>query len=79
MPSIPIGQYEITAELPGFQTQIRSGVTLLVDDNLRADFTLGVGQSSESVTVTGDVSSIQTGKVQPSELRSTTEPFWKHR
>ena len=35
-------------------------MTLLVDDNLRADFTLGVGQSSESVTVTGDVSSIQT-------------------
>src|SRR5690242_1926171 len=60
MPAVPIGSYDISAELPGFQTQIRSGVTLLVDDNLRVDFTLAVGQSSESVTVTGDVTAIQT-------------------
>jgi hypothetical protein len=60
MPSIPIGNYEVTAELPGFQKQIRSGITLNVDDNLRIDFTLTVGQASESVTVTGEVTAIQT-------------------
>src|SRR5689334_6858984 len=55
MPSIPIGSYEVSAELPGFQKQIRSGITLNVDDNLRIDFSLTVGQASESVTVTGEV------------------------
>jgi hypothetical protein len=60
MPSIPIGKYDVTAELAGFQTQIRTAVTLDVDDNMRVDFTLSVGQTSESVTVTGELTAIQT-------------------
>src|SRR5262249_50868081 len=59
MPAIPIGTYDITAELSGFQTQIRKGVTLQVDDSLRINFDLTVGQVTDSVTVTGEVPVIQ--------------------
>jgi len=54
IPAIPLGVYDITAELNGFQTQIRKGVTLQIGDNLRVDFQLSVGQITDSVTVTRD-------------------------
>jgi hypothetical protein len=59
IPSLPIGSYEISAELPGFQKQVRSGVPLQVGDNLRINFELEVGQLTDAVTVTGEVPLIQ--------------------
>ena len=41
---LSIGTYEISAELPGFQKQVRPNVVLQVGDNLRIDFNLVVGQ-----------------------------------
>src|SRR5438093_5356334 len=37
VPLLPIGAYELTAELPGFKTQTRSGITLKIDDRIRVD------------------------------------------
>src|SRR5687767_10866994 len=38
LPSIPIGRYDVTAELPGFQAQVRKDLVLQIGDNLRINF-----------------------------------------
>src|SRR2546425_10023379 len=53
---VPIGNYEITAEAPGFQKLLRTGITVTVGQTLRADLQLTVGEISQEVTVTGNVS-----------------------
>jgi hypothetical protein len=52
---VPIGSYEITAEAPGFQRLLRTGITLDVGQTLRADLQLTVGEITQEVTVTGNV------------------------
>src|SRR5215468_7955920 len=59
LPALPIGVYDITAELAGFQTEVQKGIKLQVGDNLRVNFTLEVGRVTDTVTVTGEVPSIQ--------------------
>ena len=48
---LPIGHYRIHAEAQGFKAYEQSGVTLEVNDTIRADLSLQVGQVQESVTV----------------------------
>src|SRR5436190_15783698 len=50
--SLQTGSYAVTAELPGFQTQTRSGVALGVSQQVRLNFTLQVGSVAQSVEVT---------------------------
>src|SRR2546426_9380424 len=40
------------AGLPGFKTAIRESVVLSVDDRLRIDFTLQIGEVAEKIVVT---------------------------
>jgi hypothetical protein len=50
---LPAGTYRITATLSGFKTQAREGIALRTDQRLRIDFSLELGQVTESVTVSG--------------------------
>lgn len=50
---LPVGEYTVRAELVGFETQIRRGIVLSVDQRLRVDFVLSVGEISEQVEVVG--------------------------
>src|SRR5262249_37423877 len=59
LPALPIGTYDVSAELPGFQTAIQKGTRLQVGDNLRVNFELVIGQVTDTVTVTGEVPTIQ--------------------
>jgi len=59
VPQIPIGQYSVTAELPGFKTEVRSRIEIQVDQRARIDFTLEVGQVSDKVLVTAEASLVQ--------------------
>lgn len=54
------GVYDLEVETPGFQKHVRRGVTLRVEDRLRVDFTLQVGQVTESVEVRSEAQLIQT-------------------
>jgi hypothetical protein len=45
------GSYEVTVTHPGFETSIRSGIDLSAGDNKRIDFSLQVGQVSQTVDV----------------------------
>lgn len=56
---LPIGTYEVTAEIQGFKKFVRSGVVLSVNDRLRIDITLEVGSISETVTVSAAVPVVQ--------------------
>lgn len=54
VPQLAVGNYEVQAELPGFQTGVRSGIKLTVGREAIVDFTLSVGEITERVTVTGE-------------------------
>jgi len=50
--SLPLGDYTVGAELQGFKKASKSGFVLGADGRLTADFSLEVGQFSETVQVT---------------------------
>lgn len=50
--AMPPGPYSVVAEKEGFQKLVRSELTLTINQNLRADLGMKVGQTSESITVT---------------------------
>ncbi len=63
-PNLPIGDYQVSFEAPGFRRAVRSGITLGVTEVLRLDMQLEVGSTSESVEVTADLPRIQTESPQ---------------
>src|SRR2546422_9196016 len=52
VPDLSLGNYEVEAQLPGFQTEVRSGITLSVGRSAIVNFALKVGQVSDKVTIT---------------------------
>jgi hypothetical protein len=51
-PALPIGDYEVRAEHSGFQTVNQGGLTLTVAQEVVINFTLPVGTTSQTITVT---------------------------
>lgn len=60
LPLLPIGEYLVRVESQGFKSEERSGLVLQVDQRQRLDFTLQLGQVSETVEVTGGAPLTQT-------------------
>lgn len=58
--NVPIGDYVITAEVPGFQRFVRTGVPVHVAETLREDVQLKVGSVSQTVSVKGNALHVQT-------------------
>ncbi len=52
--------YEVAVQLEGFRSATRSGVTLPIQGEIKIDFTMEVGQVTESITVTGDAPLVRT-------------------
>ncbi len=50
---LPVGSYRLEVQKTGFQSYARDGITLAVNDRITLDVKLQVGQTTESVTVTG--------------------------
>ena len=67
---LPSGEYELEAQLPGFQTAVRSGIRLTVGSRAALEITLRVGEVSERVVVTGDAPLVDT---QTSTLRGLVD------
>ncbi|HEY7303193.1 MAG TPA: carboxypeptidase regulatory-like domain-containing protein [Bryobacteraceae bacterium] len=57
---LPVGHYRIQAQAAGFQTYIRDGLTLNVNDLLLIDLPLVIGSTHETVNVTADALAVQT-------------------
>src|SRR5579872_1760509 len=53
------GSYTITVKAAGFKTTVREGIQLSVNDNLKVDVDLPVGQASDTVQVTSEVAAVQ--------------------
>jgi hypothetical protein len=60
IPFVPPGQYVIEANMPGFKTLKRSGVTLQVNQTLELDLALETGSVSQTVSVTAAAPQIDT-------------------
>ncbi len=58
--NLPAGVYELKYEGAGLKTLVRSNVTVAVSETTRLDPSLQVGQSSDTITVAGDASVLQT-------------------
>lgn len=48
------GAYRVKVDAPGFRSAVREGLTLRVEDRLRLDFAMALGEASAVVTVTGE-------------------------
>ena len=59
-PNLSLGAYEVEAKLTGFQSQLRSGITLSVGQEAVIDFTLRVGDVSQTVEVHAEAPVIET-------------------
>jgi len=58
--ALPVGNYEVTASLAGFQTVVRSGIELTVGRNALVDMALRLGDVAQAITVAEAVSQIET-------------------
>ena len=68
VPSLPLGEYSIRAELANFKTQIRQGIVLEVGDRARVDLVMEVGDIAEQITVVGSVPLLRTTNAEVSEV-----------
>src|SRR5207249_10842890 len=50
-PLLPVGPYEVTALMPGFKQQVRSGINLVVGQEAVVALTLEVGAYAEQISV----------------------------
>jgi len=60
MPALPVGEYEVIAELSGFKQQVRRGITLAVAQEAVVNLTLDVGDLKEQITVTEEAQIVNT-------------------
>src|SRR5438445_13484674 len=67
-PQLPLGGYEISAGLPGFQTAVRRGVTLTIGREAVVDFSLQVGSVAQEVTVNAEAAMVSTTNANLSYL-----------
>ena len=58
--ALPVGAYEVRSEHPGFQSEIRSGLTLAVGDEAVVNFTLQLGAVEQTVSVTAEAPLVNT-------------------
>ena len=68
--ALPVGPYEVRAESQGFRPLVQRGVVLAVGESRVLRLTLQVGGASEEVTVTADLSGLQTRSGELSYLVS---------
>ncbi len=57
---LPVGQYVLTVEQPGFRTYRQSGITLRIADQVALDVQLQIGQPTETVNVNEQASLLET-------------------
>jgi hypothetical protein len=58
--ALPVGNYELTAEKPGFSKFLQTGITLTVDHPVSIPVRMQIGSVQEQVTVSSDAQLINT-------------------
>src|ERR1039458_785592 len=67
-PSIAIGRYRVSAEKPGFTSQLKTGIDLVVGQTTVVDLTLPVGELKQVITVEAAPSPVNQSTQQISGL-----------
>lgn len=57
---VPIGNYAVTAEAPGFRRIVTSGAALRINETLRIDIKMEVGSTTDVVQVEADAVGVET-------------------
>src|SRR5918995_648975 len=70
---LPLGAYSVRAELQGFRTYERSGLTLSAGQTVVVNLELGVGNVSETVTVRSESPVAQPGRIDLGRTIGETE------
>jgi hypothetical protein len=73
IPSLAPGEYEITAEAPGFQKFVRQGITLSMGQHPVIDIPLTVGAVSQELTVTANAPLIQSANSSVGQVVTSLE------
>ena len=71
--ALAIGTYEVSVSAPGFKKSTRGGIELNVAARLGINFSLAVGEVSETVDVTAEAPVVQTEKGDVSHVVSTRQ------
>lgn len=72
--AVPIGErYAVSVESAGFSKAVQSGITLLVNQDFRADIKLAVGTTAQTVTATADVIQVETTSTQLGDVIQDTK------
>ena len=66
VPSLPSGKYSVAISAPGFKTSNTSDVDVRLDQTVKVDVTLEVGQTSETISVTANSELIKTDNAEVS-------------
>jgi len=67
-PSVAVGRYQVTVEKEGFQSQIKTGIEIVVGQSVEVDFALAVGSLQQSVVVEVAPSPVSSSLQQTSGL-----------
>lgn len=70
---LPVGTYSVQASQSGFRTVVHTGVTISVGSTVVVDFSLPVGEVSQTVSVESQVSRVETTTSEVSTLVSPTQ------
>lgn len=70
---LPVGTYEVSAELAGFRKTVRPGIELHVNDRLRVDLMLRAGNVTETVEVQAETPVVRTESSEVSTLINNTQ------
>ncbi len=73
VPDLGVGNYEVQASKMGFSTLVHKGITLTVGGQLVVDFALQVGQQTQTVTVEGEITQVETTSSTVSSLVSQSQ------
>ncbi len=72
-PSIAIGKYRVSASQPGFSSQTKTGIDLVVGQSIAVDLTLAVGDFKQAITVEESPTPVNLSTQQTSGLVSERE------
>jgi Carboxypeptidase regulatory-like domain/TonB dependent receptor-like, beta-barrel len=73
IPDLPVGTYNVQASESGFQTINHTGVTLTIGSTVVVNLSLPVGQVTQTVSVEGNVSHVETQTTEVSNLVAPTQ------
>ena len=67
-PQLPIGEWTLTAELPGFSRVVQSEIVLEIGQTIELSFSLSLGQLTEEITVTAELPMLQSRTAEISDV-----------